>query len=398
MASGLRALRKIQIGEESTKGAAVAATAALLGVLTMKNSPTIHRPVEERGQLAEFSRSVKVANLAELTFEGDATFEQILYLLHMGILGNVTPDDADPAFTWTFLPAMAAAGVFDSFTVEFGDDVEQWEVEYCLAKSIEISGAMNEPVRIRGDIFGRKMTVCNFTSSLSPPTVESILSQRARIYIDNEDGTIGTTEVSALLIAFTFTIATGLAPKRFTDGSLDFSNYAETFKGVDLRMTFAFNANAEVERLLFDGATQRLVRIVIEGSELDTADSTATTANNFNATVTEFPSSDGTVITRPGAIKLDDEQMWCWKVESNQVFVIRGYNGTAPAAHDVSVAIYNVTNKKLTLDFSGIYLDWATLSEREGEDVVEVTMSAERGANYTKLFEVVVINGVSTLP
>ena len=84
MGSGLAGLRKLQIGKEviTTKGTPVAATAALLGQLTMKESPTIYRPAEARGQLAEFSRSVKVANLAELTYEGDATFQQILYLLH----------------------------------------------------------------------------------------------------------------------------------------------------------------------------------------------------------------------------------------------------------------------------------------------------------------------------
>lgn len=379
---GLRALREIQIGEESEKGTAVAATAVLLGALTMKESPVIHRPVEERGTLAEFSRSLKVANLAELTFEGDVTFEQILYLLHMGMLGNVSPTNASgtawasetakslgdivvptspngyqykcttagttdvsepsPWGTtmggttadgsvvwtccagklWTFTPSMAAAGVFDSFTIEYGDDVQAWETEYCLVKGIEVSGAMNEPMRVRGDIFGRKMTATTFTPDLNPPSVISVPTQKAKLYIDDEDGTIGSTEKSATLIAFTFSIATGLAPKRYADGAIDFSAYAEAFKGVELSMTFAFNSGAEVERLKFDGETFRLIRIEAIGALL----------------------------------------------------------------------------RKLTLDFCGIYTDWATLSEREGEDIVEVTMSSQRGANYTKLFEVTVVNDVTTLP
>ena len=326
---GLRALRKIQIGEEGTKGGAVAATAALLGTLTMQDSPTIHRPVEERGTLAEFSRSLKVANLAELAVEGDATFEQILYLLHMGVLGNVTPSVVDTsARLWTFTPAMTAAGVFDSFTIEYGDDVQAWETEFCLAKSVEISGAMGEAMRMRGSIFGRKMTQTTFTASLTPPTVESIPMQEAKLYIDAEDGTIGTTEKASTLIAFTYTINTGLAPKRYGDGSIDFTSYAETFKGVELKATFAFNSAAEVQRALFDGETLRLIRIKAEGS-------------------------------LAGAVS---------------------------------------ALRTLTLDVCGIYTGFTTLQERDGEDVVEITLSSQRGATYTKLFEVAVQNAVTALP
>jgi hypothetical protein len=328
---GLRALRKIQIGEETTgKGTAMPATAALLGTLTMKSSPTIHRPVEERGSLAEFARSINVANLAELSFEGDATFQQILYLLHMGVLGNVTPAaDGTNGKKWTFTPAMLAAGVFDAFTIEYGDDVQAWETEFCMARSIEISGAMNEAMHMRASIFGRKMTATTFTPALQPPSVESIPFQKAKLYIDAEAGTIGTTEKASSLIACTYAIKTGLGFKRYADGSIDFTTYSEQFKGVDLKMTFAFNTGAEAERVLFDGETLRLVRIRADGSAIA---------------------------------------------------------GGSPSQH------------RLDLDFCGIYTDFATLAERDGEDIVEVTMSTQRGATYTKLFEITVINTLDTLP
>lgn len=459
---GQRALRKIQIGEESTKGTAVAATAVLLGLLTMKESPTIHRPVEERGTFAEFSRSVKVANLAELTFEGDALFEQILCWLHMGVLGNVTPTDADPKFTWTFTPAMAAAGVFDSFTLEYGDDVEQFETEFCLARTIEISGAMGEPMKIRADMFGRKMTVCDFTASLVAPAVESVLTQKARLYIDDHDKTdwatgieytlgqivcptlanrngyiyectaagtsggteptwlttvggetsdgatlkwtcrlaAGRTEKSATLIAFTFTITTGLAPKRLADGSIDFSSYQETFKGAELSMTFAFNAGAETERLLYDGETKRVIRIRATGGEAKTkVDSTATLSDSpLAAGVTTVNISDGTLFQAHEAMQLDDEQCWITSISANALTVIRGWNGTADVQHTAGIAVYMLHLKELILDICGIYTDWETLSERDGEDIVEVTLSSQMGTNYAKLFEVAVINTVSTLP
>ncbi|MBU1173742.1 MAG: hypothetical protein KKD44_29580 [Proteobacteria bacterium] len=402
MASGLRGLRKIEIGEEGTKGTAVPATAGLVGVLTMKESPTIHRPVEERGQLAEFSRSVKVGNLAELTLESDVTFEQILWLLHMGVLGNVTPVTAGAPATanrWTFTPAMAAAGVFDSFTIEYGDDIEQWESEYCMASAIEISGAMNEPMKVRGDIFGRKMTVCNFTGN-APPVVESVLTQKARLYIDDETGKIGGTLQADTLISFTYRINTGLGFKRFADGSIDFSSYGENFKGVELRMTFAFNAGAEVERLKFDGSTQRIVRIEALGSAAqakeDSLDEVG--AGGWTDVETSLLVTNSALFTADRVIIVETERILVTAIgDATHITGVRGYEGTTKAAHAAAVTIYFVHDKRLVLDFCGIYTDWATLSERDGEDVVEVTMSPERGTTYTKLFEVGVENATATL-
>ena len=400
---GIKALRQLQIGEEAlaTQGTAVPATAVLLGELEMKSSPTIYRAPEHRGTLAEFSRSVKVANLAELVYTGSATFEQILYLLHMGVLGDSSPGGAGDAKYWTFTPSMTAAGVFDSFTIEYGDDIEQWETEFCLASEIEISGAMNEPMKMRGNIFGRKMTVCDFTSVGNPPTVEDILTQKARLYIDTETGKIGATIKSNQLIAFTYTIRTGLTPKRYADGSIEFSTYNETFKGVDLKMTFAFNANAEVERLLFDGETKRLIRIEAVGSsaQADEDSTAAVGTGGWTIDGTNLLVTDSSVLTADRIIKVDSERILVTALpDATHITAVRAYEGTTAATHTAATALNKVHDKRLRLDFCGIYTDWATLSDRDGEDIVEVTLSDERGTTYTKLFEVAVENKVGTLP
>ena len=325
----LRMLRKIQIGKETVKGTAVAATAVLLGQLTMRENPIIHRPEEERAQMAQYSRGVKVGNLAELTFEGDVTYEQLLYWMHMGVLGAVTPSTVDTsARLWTFTPAMTAAGVFDSFTLEFGDNTQAWEVEYCMVRDIEISFAMNAVARIKVTIFGRKMAATTFTPALTPPTVESIPGQQFKLYIDAESGTMGATVKASSLISASYKILPGLYEKRYGSGSLDFTAYGETFKDVELKATFAFNAGAEVERLLLDGNTMRLIRL----------------------------KSEGTLVGAVSALKY------------------------------------------LSLDFCGVYTDFSTLEERDGEDVVSVTLRGQRGTTYTKLFEVLVQNSVTSLP
>jgi hypothetical protein len=327
MTYGVTALRKIQIGKESTKGTAVPATAALLGDLTMDEAHTIHRPEENRGNLASYTRSVKVGTEAKLSFQGDATFEQILYWLHMGMLGNVTPTGAGSAKTWLFTPDMDGAGVFDSFTIEHGNNIQAYEAEYCMASAIEIAFAMNAPTTIKVDIFGRQKTAVSFTTALTPPTVETILGQKWKLYIDAETGTMGATELAAHLIAASYKINTGLSPRHYGDGNLYFTRYFEGKKSVELKLTLAFSASAETERTKFDGSTLRLVRLQNIGSLISGSD-----------------------------------------------------------------------YKKLTLDFCGIYTSFPPLSDRDGEEIVEITLQSQMGSTYTKLFEAAVVNAVAALP
>lgn len=267
---GLSALQKILVGQESTKGTAVAATAALLGKLTIEDKPTKHTPEESRGSLITPYRSVKVAEEVGLSFDGDATFEQLIYFLHMGILGNVTPSGAGSEKTWTFTPAKSAAGTYDSFTIEAGDDVQAVEVEYCMASKITIAGGMAAPVTVKADMFGRQIANTTFTGSITPPAVETISGQKCKLYIDDEDGSIGATEVAASLISWTFDIETGLYLKRYGDGNLCFSSYGEKGGKVSLQVQAAFNSTVNTERANADMETQRLVRIEVEGTTIDT--------------------------------------------------------------------------------------------------------------------------------
>jgi len=266
---GLSGLRKIQIGEEAEKGTAVAATAVLLGKLSVEDKFTQHIPQEERGSLIKPYRSIKTGNEVGLSFEGDCTFEQLIYFLHMGVLGNVTPTGASDEKTWVFTPAKSAAGTFDSFTLEYGDDIQAIETEYCMASKISLSGGMNEPVKLKVDMFGRQITNTTFTGALSPPSVETALGQKAKLYIDAEDGTVGTTEKSNTLISWTYDIVTGLYLKRYGDGNLYFSAYGEKGASATLKATVAFNSGVNTERANADGATQRLMRVEIKGTTID---------------------------------------------------------------------------------------------------------------------------------
>lgn len=474
MTQGLKAFRKIQIGLESPHGDPVPATDQLAGVLTLKEDVTLHQPTEELGALSKVVRSIVTGKQAALKFDGDATFEQILYALLMGVKGNITPlailpegaviftspdtyvsyltevidqditthmdadalaassfiyiglsnpfkvidvtmgtaknselatltaeyskgdaaweaivivdgtvdgeatlaksgkitftpptDPAwakdtineqelywlrlkvdiplsetvdiaeirvsDEAYTWIFAPSIFASAVQDSFTIEYGDNVQVAEAEYCMASVITISGAPDEPLKLSIDIFGRQATVegVSFTGSLGLPAgFEDVLFNKCKFYINDNWATIGDTLKANTLLEFTFKINTGLIAHKSADGTLYFSFHGEDLKQVELDMTIVMNDTvATAERAKWQSQTERAIRIEAEGSEIQT-----------------------------------------------------GYN------------------KKLTLDIWAVYSDWDTLSEKDGLDTVVVKLVSVGDLTNDHEFAVSVVNKWSALP
>src|SRR6185503_16784321 len=106
--------------------------------------------------------------------------------------GGITPATIDTSGrTWTHTPSLTAANTPDCKTLEFGDDTQEYEAEYVFAKNLELSGSLDQAIKVSADLVGRQLTAASFTGSLSDRTVESALAQKAKLYMDDSGGTIG---------------------------------------------------------------------------------------------------------------------------------------------------------------------------------------------------------------
>jgi len=150
------AFRRIQAGLETTRGTGVAADKRLYGTLTMTPEVSMHRPVDERNSLAEFSRSVVVGQMTRLRFEGDATYEQLIDFLSMAVKGAISPSVVETTGrVWTFTPNTTSKNVQDSYTFEYGDDVQAWDCAFTICDNLELSFALGEVLQIRADLFAK---------------------------------------------------------------------------------------------------------------------------------------------------------------------------------------------------------------------------------------------------
>ena len=169
--AGLRALRRIQFGQEDPPGEVAVTTAFLVGKLGLKLDQEIYQPEDlETGRLASFERSIAIAREATLPFESDANYEQLMYFLSMAVnnfpnasdrTSSGTPDGAgtptDP-YTWTYLPNYTKRNDPLSFTVAYGDDVQMFYSTFVSCRQLEFSGQVGDVVKINSDLFGQQVT------------------------------------------------------------------------------------------------------------------------------------------------------------------------------------------------------------------------------------------------
>ena len=159
---GERALSVVQYGKETVHGTEVDATKILQGaevVVPKDRSPQY--PQENLGLRARSMRSVIYqihADNIPLRVE-HGYFQCLPFLFGAGVKGGVTASEQTQSqsdYLWAFAPSLSAANNPDSFTLESGDNVQEYTMEYCLCKRIRVSGRLgaNEPVSIEADFFG----------------------------------------------------------------------------------------------------------------------------------------------------------------------------------------------------------------------------------------------------
>jgi hypothetical protein len=264
MAYGLVPFRKLQLGVEATPGTAVAATEVLYGKLTPKQADELwHKPDQDRGLLAMYVETpFQVGNEIELDFEGEANDRLLVHILSNAIRGNITPTQPDDSnepnhYRWEFQPSMTAPNTpdqtngIDTFTLEYGDNVQAYEVKHVYTVSVEITGEPNEPVMISWTIRGQDITETTFTAALSGPSVQYFPFNNANFYIDTSYAGIGGTAVTGLLRAFTWTYETQFTGRIAADGSMFFGSLSEDKKTVNLELTYyrdSTNSAAEFDK------------------------------------------------------------------------------------------------------------------------------------------------------
>lgn len=275
MATGLKAWRRGQLGKEATPGTPVVATRILhYDTMEIADNRELYQPEEELNTLALHTRS-QIINIppADITIEGDLTFEDIVYWLQGALKGAQAPTQPDPAADlYTFEPLFTATNAQTTYTIEGGDNEEAIEVEFAYVEKIEITWATNEPVKVTVTLKGRQVTATTFTGALTVPTVETASGGNVSLYADPLMADVGDTVwPDCAVVEGKITINSGLTPVHRSGCGLYFAKVIEQRRTIiEAEITVEENATADAFRTHYHNATPYAWRVKFEGTEIDT--------------------------------------------------------------------------------------------------------------------------------
>ncbi len=286
---GEKAFIKNQYGKEAIHGTAVAATGMLLGVVDMGKDREIRFPEDTLGLRARANRSVTEqihAGNMRITFPEGAYFEALPVILSIGVKGDVTAAEqtaGEGDYLWDHTPDLEGDNDPDSITLESGDDVQAYEIEYVMARRIVIEGSVGEssPVTVEVECFGKQITPTTFTSSLTRPTVDAMIANLAKFYVDDTWATLGNTQKTGLLRKYRIEILTGVHPKFWAEGVKTMTGHAESVLDVMWALTFEGNSDADVLFDAYRAETAKALRLVIEGSQIGTGEKHSLTVDTY---------------------------------------------------------------------------------------------------------------------
>src|SRR5687767_166439 len=120
MANGIKALRKLQFGRESTAGVIQAATSIWRGEGTVEDTREVIFPVEDVGYVAPLDRSYVPQLGAKIALPATpATFEQIQHIFEMGLNTSTGAQDSSAtAYIYTYGLPTTTQNTIKSYTIE----------------------------------------------------------------------------------------------------------------------------------------------------------------------------------------------------------------------------------------------------------------------------------------
>lgn len=283
MAQGRTNLGKLQLGREAAQGTPVAATTIWRGAASFIEDQRLVKIVEEMvGILGGTNRSYIPELLAAISLaDTEATFEQFPHLLvagwGMSPSGSQDGTGSDYIYSQNIPTTSTASMTGRTYTLRGGDDHEAEIMELSFCSEFTLKTAIREAWKMGGTLMGRQATAGAFTGALSLPSVEEMLAQRTKVYLDAIGGTFGTTQVANQVIGAEISVKTGLKVQFTMDGNLYFTQILAADPEISGKLAFLHDSGSDGaagEKLNWRNETPRKLQLKCEGSALQTPGTT----------------------------------------------------------------------------------------------------------------------------
>lgn len=240
-------------GKEATRGTPVAPTRMWLGdttgVLGEDLTKTTHEG-ERRGRRAKVWRISSQAEDASLKITGEPTFDDMVWPL-TSVKGGMTGTGAGADKTWAAAPSMTAANNQEAFSVDAGDDVQNWRFQYVMWQRFKLTSQLGKSTRIEGDLFAQRAIKVAKATPAVPAFSPKILGD---LWTLKQAGTFaglaGASVLTTTVVDSACEFWTGLTWEHYQDGNPYGAQHVET--EFDGKVTLTVESTAGVISGFYD--------------------------------------------------------------------------------------------------------------------------------------------------
>jgi hypothetical protein len=237
---GTQLFTHFNVGKETTRGTPVAPTRQLYGEGTGVLQPDFglnFHEGENTGRRYRIRRATSTSEDVALSFRSVSGIGyDDLVVPFSQIKGGTTGVGGTADKTWTFTPSATAANNPEAWSIDVGDDVQNWRTQYSMARSFKISAARGDVTALEIDWFAQRAV----KTAAASPAINAAVKIPGDIwtikFAANIAGLAGASVQANFLLDWELEVMTGLQPRHYMDGNLYMGQHVETDISATLSM------------------------------------------------------------------------------------------------------------------------------------------------------------------
>jgi hypothetical protein len=250
---GIDVFGRIALGKETVKGTPVAPTRRFYGLVAgnldlgdqwafheAENRSLRTRPARTPTLLRE-APTVKLADIDGIAYD------DLVAPFSMGIRGGQTGVGGAADKTWTFTAQNAGANSPESFSLDVGDDIQNWRLQYVMLKRWKLSADLGGLLKFDADAFAQRAIKTAAATPAEVVPVKSPVDIWTVKFATSFAGLAGASVQANFLRSWSFEYQTGFIPRFYQDGNLYLGQHVETDLTGKLTMTTESTALAVSE-------------------------------------------------------------------------------------------------------------------------------------------------------
>lgn len=244
---GTQVFTYLNYGKETVRGTPVAPTRQLMqsltGVLDIDPGLNFHEG-ESAGVRTRVRRATQTKEMVNWQATVDAVSFDDLLLPLTQLKGGMTGTGAGADKTYAAAPSMTAVNNPEAYSLDVGDDVQNFRLQYAMLRSFRIAAAQGEVTSLNLNGFAQRAV----KTAKATPAIQSSVKIPGDLwtikFAATAAGLAGASVVGNYLVDWSLDVQTGLIPDSTLDGNLYFGQHVETEIKASLSLTVESTSQA----------------------------------------------------------------------------------------------------------------------------------------------------------